>query len=80
MTVPEVNYVLVKARTNPCFFDVRIKDYPLGISKQDSFFDSMIIEEGRYKGNIRYVISEEKRWLDIRGDIIWGSIVPVGLS
>ena len=39
----------------------------------------MIIEEGRYKGDIEYIISEEKRWLDIRGDIVFGYIQPVGL-
>lgn len=39
----------------------------------------MIVEEGRYVGNIEYIISEEKRWLDIRGDLIFGFIEAVGL-
>lgn len=39
----------------------------------------MIIEDGRYAGNIETVISPEKRWLDIRGDLIFNSIQPVGL-
>jgi hypothetical protein len=39
----------------------------------------MIVEEGRYVGNIEYIISEEKRWLDIRGDLVFGFIEAVGL-
>ena len=79
VSAPDVNYVLVKARTNPCFFEIKIKDYPLGISQSDSKFYSMIIEAGRYKGDIEYIISPEKRWLDIRGDIVFNYIQPVGL-
>lgn len=79
VTAPDINYVLVKARVNPSFFEVKINDYPLGISQQDSKFYSMIIESGRYKGNIEYIISKEKRWLDIRGDIVFNYIQPVGL-
>lgn len=74
-----MNYVLVKTIMSPSFFEIRINDYPLGISQQDSMFYSMIIEEGRHVGNIEYIISEEKRWLDIRGDIIFNFIQPVGL-
>lgn len=76
---PEVNYALVKTTINQSFFSINIKDYPLGISQVDSYFYSMIIEEGRYAGNIEYIISEEKRWLDILGTCTFGSIQPVGL-
>jgi len=43
VSAPDINYVLVKTTTNPSFFDINIKDYPLGISQDDSFFYSMII-------------------------------------
>lgn len=79
VSAPDVNYVLVKARMNPSFFEIKINDYPLGISQQDSKFYSMIIESGRYKGNIEYIISREKRWLDIRGDLVFNSIQPLGM-
>ena len=79
VTVPDLNYVLVKARMSPSYFDVKIIDYPLSISQTDSKFYSMIIESGRYKGNIEYIIGKEKRWIDIRGVITFNSIVPVGL-
>lgn len=39
----------------------------------------MIVEQGRWAGNLEHIISEEKRWLDIRGDISFGFIQPVGL-
>ena len=79
VAAPDVNYVLVKARMNPSFFEINIKDYPLGISQSDSKFYSMIIESGRYNGNIEYVMGIDKRWLDIRGDIVFNYIQPVGL-
>lgn len=76
---PDVNYALVKTIVNQSFFSINIKDYPISISQVDSFFYSMIVEQGRWAGNLEHIISEEKRWLDIRGDILFGFIQPVGL-
>ncbi len=75
---PDVNYALVKTTMNQSFFSLNIKDYPLGISQTDTYFYSMIIEEGRYAGNLEHIISEEKRWKDILGIITFGFIQPVG--
>ena len=49
---PDVNYALVKTIVNQSFFTINVKDYPLGISQVDSYFYSMVVEEGRWTGNI----------------------------
>jgi hypothetical protein len=79
LTAPDVNYVLVKVLVNQSIFTFYISNYPISISLQSSYYDSMIINEGRYLGNIQYDISPT-RWLAIQGDITHNYQEAVGLT
>jgi hypothetical protein len=71
--------VLVKVLVNQSIFTFYISNYPISISLQDSYYDSMIINAGRFLGNIQYDISPT-RWLAIQGVITHNYQEAVGLT
>jgi hypothetical protein len=71
---------MVKAKFNLSDIYVYIKNYPNSISLQDSIFKAMVIEEGRFTGNIIYNITSSYRWNLLQGVITFGFIEAVGLQ
>jgi hypothetical protein len=71
---------MVKAKTNLSSFQVYINNYPNSISQQDSLFEALVIESGRFTGKLIYTISASFRWKSLMGSMTFNSVQPVGLS
>jgi len=71
---------MVKVRINPATFQVFIKNYPISISQKDSFFEALVIEQGRLTGKLMYNISGSFRWKSLQGNMIFNSVSAVGLN
>jgi hypothetical protein len=78
ITSPEIQYVLVKARSSPSSFQVYIRNYPAYTSQVDSLFYASVIEQGRYVGKIIYNITGNYRWKQLQGVITFNSVTASG--
>ena len=61
---------MVKGIFNTSQFEANMKDLPISISLDDSYFYSSIIEEGRFTGIVEYKISAAFRWQELQGVLI----------
>lgn len=62
VSVPEINYLMVKGILDNAQFRANMKDLPISISQTDSFFYSNIIEEGHFTGIVEHTISADYQW------------------
>lgn len=80
VSVPEINYLLIKGIFNASQYQVYIKDFPISISQDDSYFYASVIQEGRLTGIVEHVISADYRWQQLQGSIVFGYCQAAGLQ
>lgn len=77
ISLPEINYVVVRSLVNGSIFKPYLTHNPMSISQVSSYFYADVWQDRRFVGTVTYEISPT-RWLQIQGLVTLNAVTVVG--